>query len=950
MKNDARRGFWSTLLSRKHLAVSSQPPRLGRRVSGPRSLRLEPCEARNLLAADITGIKFQDLTGNGFSADDTPLAGVTIELFQDNGDGVFDANVDTLAGTQVTAANGTYTFPAVADGLYFVREVVPAGFYQSGGPSFYTVQVQGTNAFTLNGVGIDDFSEPDPAEFYFINALNLDPTLIKHNVPGALGGQRDALIDVIGASNPLSANVVVGFNGIAGLFSFGSASPGTSATLQYDGADADIVGPPAGLINNQGLNTDLTNNGLATGMLLDFASIDPGLGTALGVEIRLTSPGGGTATFTDTTTFLESISAVNHFVPFANFTTANGFSFENVTSVEIIFNGAGVRDVDFEVDQILTVGQQANFANTALGSLAGFVYVDTDNDGVFDPGEPPIPNATVTLTGTDDLGAAVNLVVQTSATGAYLFDNLRAGTYTITETQPAGFLDGKDTIGTPGGTTANDVFSNIVLPVSFDGVNNNFGEILASSIAGFVYVDADNDGVFDPGEAPIPNTTITLTGTDDLGNAINQVDTTDAAGAYLFENLRPGTYTITETQPAGFLDGKDTIGTPGGTTANDVFSNIVLPTGFNGEDNNFGEILASSIAGFVYVDADNDGVFDPGEAPIPNTTITLTGTDDLGNAINLVDSTDAAGAYQFTNLRPGNYTLTETQPAGFLDGKDTIGTPGGTTANDVFSNIVLPTNFNGINNNFGEILASSIGGFVYVDADNDGIFDGGEAPIPNTTVTLTGTDDLGNAINQVDTTDAAGAYLFENLRPGTYTLTETQPAGFLDGKDTIGTPGGTTANDVFSNIVLPTNFNGINNNFGEILASSIAGFVYVDADNDGIFDGGEAPIPNTTVTLTGTDDLGNAINLVDSTDAAGAYQFTNLRPGNYTLTETQPAGFLDGKDTIGTPGGTTANDVFSNIVLPTNFNGINNNFGEILASSIGGFVYVDADNDGVFDP
>ena len=38
-----------------------------------------------------------------------------------------------------------------------------------------------------------------------------------------------------------------------------------------------------------------------------------------------------------------------------------------------------------------------------------------------------------------------------------------AGTYTITETQPAGYTDGKDTIGTPGGTVGNDAFSNIVL-------------------------------------------------------------------------------------------------------------------------------------------------------------------------------------------------------------------------------------------------------------------------------------------------------------------------------------------------------------------------------------------------------------------------------------------------------------------------------------------------------
>ena len=45
------------------------------------------------------------------------------------------------------------------------------------------------------------------------------------------------------------------------------------------------------------------------------------------------------------------------------------------------------------------------------------------------------------------------------------------------ETQPVQFIDGKDTIGTPGGTTTNDMFSDIVLPADFDGVNNNFGEL-----------------------------------------------------------------------------------------------------------------------------------------------------------------------------------------------------------------------------------------------------------------------------------------------------------------------------------------------------------------------------------------------------------------------------------------------------------------------------------------
>ena len=56
--------------------------------------------------------------------------------------------------------------------------------------------------------------------------------------------------------------------------------------------------------------------------------------------------------------------------------------------------------------------------------------------------------------------------------------------------------------------------------------------------------------------------------------------------------LRPGTYKVAETAPAGFLDGKDTQGTPGtGKVANDVFSNVVLAAGVSGQNNNFGEIV-----------------------------------------------------------------------------------------------------------------------------------------------------------------------------------------------------------------------------------------------------------------------------------------------------------------------------------------------------------------------
>ena len=62
---------------------------------------------------------------------------------------------------------------------------------------------------------------------------------------------------------------------------------------------------------------------------------------------------------------------------------------------------------------------------------------------------------------------------------------------------------------------------------------------------------------------------------------------------------------------------------------------------------------------------------------------------------------------------------------------------------------------------------------------------------------------------------------------------------------------------------------------------------------------------------------------VTATDANGFYEFTGLRPGSYTTSETQPAGYLDGKDTAGTAGGSTAvNDVISAVTLASGEDGL----------------------------
>jgi uncharacterized repeat protein (TIGR01451 family) len=161
----------------------------------------------------------------------------------------------------------------------------------------------------------------------------------------------------------------------------------------------------------------------------------------------------------------------------------------------------------------------------------------------------------------------------------------------VTETPPSGYLDGAVTVGTSGGTQGTENVSNIQLPPGTNATNYNFGELKGGSLAGFVYLDANNNGVMDAGDTGIGHVTLTLTGTDDHGTAVSQQATSDSTGAYAFNGLRPGNYTITETPPSGYLDATDNPGTLGGTAGQDVISAIQLGMGQAGTQYNFGEKL-----------------------------------------------------------------------------------------------------------------------------------------------------------------------------------------------------------------------------------------------------------------------------------------------------------------------------------------------------------------------
>jgi hypothetical protein len=149
----------------------------------------------NFRLVTISGVKFNDLNGDGIrQAGEPGLAGVTI-FVDNNANGVLDFG----EVTQVTTATGSFSFSLVGPGTFLIREVVPTGFVQttvnpapivtSSGTNVTTVTfgnfrvgtagIRGTTFHDLNGDGTRQENEPGLADVtLFLDANNngqLDP-------------------------------------------------------------------------------------------------------------------------------------------------------------------------------------------------------------------------------------------------------------------------------------------------------------------------------------------------------------------------------------------------------------------------------------------------------------------------------------------------------------------------------------------------------------------------------------------------------------------------------------------------------------------------------------------------------------------------------------------------------------------------------------------------------
>lgn len=574
-------------------------------------------------------------------------------------------------------------------------------------------------------------------------------------------------------------------------------------------------------------------------------------------------------------------------------------------------------------------GQNYNFGEAPQAGISGRVYLDTDQNNSNNTSDSGLEGITLVLCRADETPCtAANTVgtAETAPDGGYLFNAVPAGSYFVQQLQPASY--GSASINT--------------LPITRTGMqavaNADFVE-RAAVIAGQVFVDADKSGNRGPSDTAYTQGTavVTLRGTTADGEALTLTQTVDTNGRYSFNELpapNSAGYAIelqenTVTSPyyaaaahlgaiaqadgnngtAGTISDLSFSGLSWSVTGGIATRNVATGLGYD-----FSVMTGTSVSGRVMRDTNANGsgnsTSDPEDAPQAGVSITLCRSDNNPcPSADTVDSvqTDSTGAYQFSEVMPGSYWAIEEQPS-------TLGNGSGAT--DSLPVVVGPAAIENL-----DFLdrAGTLSGLVFSDKDANGVNDN-EAGIEGITVTLTGTDTDGNAVEITATTDANGHYeLIDIPAPDAagYTLTESnEPANTRDGTGFVGTladalesdtgvSGLLNSPDRITAIALVPGGTGDSYDFSELPATaSVSGSVWRDRDSDRTYTGDEDAVPGWTVQLLHIDpvDGGTTIVAEQVTGTDGTYDFTGQVPGDYQIIFRSPTKDANGEAVAwGTP-------------------------------------------------
>jgi len=966
-----------------------------------------------------------DSDGDGTQdPNEVPVAGVALTLYSDpDGNGVYD----TLLATDITDANGNYLFDELPAGAYVVAVTSSAtASHDVLNPGVYT-QTGDPDHFGLPGSNNDNLSTQPavlaPGDLF----LNVDfgyqpqPTTALNSVGDTVWFDADA--DGNGPSQPAvdgGAPVTQGAGGNADTIDYGIGGVTVTLVQDMNGNGVYDLGEPVIATDVTDANGQYLFAGLVDGRYLvwvnDSDNVLAGLKPTWDRDDGLVAPNDLSGVDLDSASVNPA--RVNNraqdfgYVPQATnpergllgdtiWFDSNKDGVQNPGELGIEGVVVTLTDNDDNAMTPTTTDENGHyyFANLPLDELYK-VVVAPEN---FAPGGV-LEGMTNTGDKEGDKNNTTTSAVLTSQNPIDLTNDLG---YAVSESLPVGRVGNLVWLD----ANADGVWAGVNGP---DGVaGNDDDEPLIAGVTLDLYRDLNGNGQLDAGEPKLTSTTTTAT----------PVTTSGDVGNYLFDHLpvigngdgdAAAEYVVDVTDVNGVLAGYwHSLGTPDVTNNSQRDADAVEISAEQPENltADFGYYVEPAAVGnYIWVDTNGNGRQDDGETGLNSVQVKLTvgyanGTSVQVTTVTTSDGSGNPGWYSFGNLlidedhngsgddaEPVHTITVAVNQAALATYKPTLldapgddkldaDNPAGVVAKpvqgqtDTHAQDPANTEPTIASYDFGFYRLASLGNYVWLDQDKDGVQDDSEPAVVGVKVDLL---DKNSALITSTVTSLSGVYTFANLAPGVYSVKFTPPAGYQlttpnagdDSKDSDAEP----ATGVTQPVTLVSGEHNPTLDAGLHTRLTLGNLVWHDQNNNGQVDAGEAGFPGVTLQLfsAGADPATATPLATTTTDAEGHYLFNDLLPGQYFVyLSTPPLGYpisstptdnVDngednddngGQDGLGQPASSPVVALQPNSEPDSDGDGKNGDltvdFGFFAPASLGDLVWYDANRDGIQD-
>jgi large repetitive protein len=630
-----------------------------------RRLKFESLEGRLPMASDLGAISGMVTVGG------TAVPGANINLYSDDGDGIFEGGGDDGPATTVqTNASGIFRFDQLAAGDYWLEQPDQTVGSDNLGLFRRLMTVAPGDADGVAGTVLDDFADSPAATVTATDTTNPNSLAADHG--GAIGGERDMIVTL--KSGTTTPSVTLTSTGNQLIFDSSFDAQGTFNVI-YDGNDDDALTLAATGLGS----TDLTQSGVNTAVKVR-AQADQADTT---VRLRI---------YTDATNFSDSAPVV---IPgtntptdivfhFANFTTAGGTGAD--------FSDVGAIDLLIDTNTNATDGMV-----TLLGAFAPVVLtqnIENEIDLALTKGvdeAAPTVNSNVTFTIT-----VSNPADGPQATGVQVTDLLPAGLAFVSSNPEVGTYNETSGIWSIGAIeSGDDVTLEIVATVtSGDPINNT------ATISAVDQGDPDTNNNTDATAIDaVPTADLSLTkDVDNASPALNSNVTftitltnsgpDEATGVQVLDQLPAGLTFVSATPSVGSYN--ETTGVwDVGTVINGATPTLaIVATVTSGSAiSNIAQVSASDVADNDSTPNNNEAgeddqdsvtvdAFEPASADLSLDKQASTLTPNLGQQVTFTLTLANSGPDEATGVQ-----VTDLLPAGlaFVSSNPSVGTYNGTT-------------------------------------------------------------------------------------------------------------------------------------------------------------------------------------------------------------------------------------------------------------------------------